>query len=66
MNKCICDFCGENEANRHFKVKEQKWVSTSHGNVLRYVTVDICQECYYKLITECNKDARRKKRGCDE
>ena len=58
MNKCICDFCGENEASRNFKMKERK--------VLCYVKVDICQECYYKILNECSKNAHRKKRGCDE
>lgn len=66
MNKCICDFCGENEASRHFKMKERKWVPTPHGNVLCYVKVDICQECYYKILNECSKNAHRKKRGFDE
>ena len=55
----ICDFCHKNIASEHFKVKKEKETVNiiDVGFILperRWVTRDICKECYRKLF-----DARK-------
>lgn len=56
MIKCLCDICKENEANKHFKVKrpEYRWRDGYHGT--NYVKIDICENCYNKLISLTDKE----------
>lgn len=55
MNKVICDICGKREADRHFKVKEQKAYASvdEYGFVHRtlcWTRIDICKTCYEAFI----------------
>lgn len=51
MNKCICDICGVNEADNHFKVKQLDVIDLGEYS-RRWIPIDICKECYTKLISE--------------
>ena len=54
MNKCICDICKRNTADKHFKVKEKREFPTyEYGLVLmnsHWINIDICEGCYAKLM----------------
>lgn len=50
MTKCLCDICHKNEASEHLKVKKLTPTLTECGEYGKWKRVDICQECYNKLI----------------
>ncbi|MFR8012074.1 MAG: hypothetical protein ACLU8W_09990 [Clostridia bacterium] len=51
MIKCVCDICRKNEADEHFKVKKLvPTLLTELGVFDTWERIDICQECYNKLI----------------
>lgn len=50
MTKCLCDICQKNEASEHLKVKKLTPTLTECGEYGKWKRVDICQECYNKLI----------------
>ena len=53
MNKCICDICGVNEANNHFKVKQLDEYRVGFSEITKkWVPIDICNTCYNKLVDE--------------
>lgn len=56
MKTVICDICRKREADRHFKVKEQKAYASmdEYGFVHRtlfWTRIDICKTCMRRLIT---------------
>lgn len=59
MNKTICDLCKTKEANKNFKVKENKeFASYDCRYVYQFrdwVRIDICNDCYKKLWEIKNK-----------
>lgn len=55
MKTTICDVCGKREADRNFKIKEQKAYAKmdEHGfihRVLYWERLDICKSCYEAFI----------------
>lgn len=56
MIKCLCDICKKNEANKHFKVKqkERRWTNGYYWT--KYAKIDICENCYDKLINLTDKE----------
>lgn len=50
MKKLICDICKEQEASKHFKVKEQKEVYKNGSVTYNWVNINVCLNCYNKLI----------------
>ena len=55
MNKRICDICEKNEANKNYKIKQQKcFADYSMGFVFpkyEWIEIDICNECFEKMNT---------------
>lgn len=54
MNKCVCDICKMNDAQKKFKVKQEKRIAIrEHGLVIprsKWVDIDICETCYDQLV----------------
>ena len=48
MKKLICDICKEQEASKHFKVKEKKEVYKNGFVTYNWVNIDVC----FNLITK--------------
>lgn len=46
MNKCICDICRNNEADKGIKARMNHWINDNG----RWIKTDICEECYKKLV----------------
>ena len=56
----ICDICGK-KASEHFKVKKEKEIANiiDVGFILperRWISIDICKECYQKLFDARKED----------
>lgn len=54
MLKAICDICGIGPADNHFKVKKEIETAFIDMGIVfpkkEWVNVDICKECYQKLL----------------
>ena len=54
MLKAICDICGIRPADNHFKVKKEIETAFIDMGIVfpkkEWVNVDICKECYQKLV----------------
>lgn len=48
LNKCLCDICERNDADKSFKVKK-KYRDYSGIGKPKWSDIDICEECYEKL-----------------
>lgn len=57
MKTVICDICKKREADRNFKVKEQKAYASmdEYGFIHRtlcWTRIDVCEKCYRAFIEQ--------------
>lgn len=56
MKRIVCDICKERNADRNFKVKQNKEVRRGGFIVYDWVEIDICPVCYRKLLDSVRTD----------
>lgn len=50
MQKCICDICGIDEPQRHYRVKEKQILGYQNRQpIFHWVRIDICNRCFKNL-----------------
>lgn len=58
MQKCICDICDKNIADKKYKIKQEKELAHfEYGFAFprtEWVEIDICEKCYKKLVAVKN------------
>lgn len=52
MVNIICDICKKRPADKHFKVKKK--VRTFPYAKREWVQIDVCEDCYQKLLASKN------------
>lgn len=56
MKRIVCDICKTRDANKNFKVKQNKEVRRGGFIVYDWVEIDICPVCYGKLLDSVRTD----------
>lgn len=53
MNKCVCDICGIDNPQKHYKIKERKLMHSGTSDympIISWERIDVCDSCFNNLI----------------